>query len=126
VRVWGRSLDRVYVQGWVSDVETLWEHRLFANFLRRLSAMSRLICFDKRGTGLSDQARPDDLPDLETRSDDVRAVLDAVGSEQAVLFGVSEGGPIAEPVAEPASARRFRRYLSVRAGPQSQDRHGGW
>lgn len=87
--------DLVYVPGWVSNVETMWEHPLWVNFLRRLSSMSRLICFDKRGTGLSDRVRPDDLPDLETRSDDVRAVLDAVGSERAVIFGVSEGGPLA-------------------------------
>ena len=54
--------------------------------------MGRLILFDKRGTGLSDRVSPERLPDLETRMDDVRAVLDAVGSERAVLLGISEGG----------------------------------
>ena len=56
--------------------------------------MGRLILFDKRGTGLSDRVSPERLPDLETRMDDVRAVLDAVGSERAVLLGISEGGPM--------------------------------
>jgi len=86
--------DLVYVPGWVSNIETIWEHPLPTKFLRRLASMSRLICFDKRGTGLSDRVRADALPDIETRTDDVRAVLDAVGSEKAVLFGVSEGGPM--------------------------------
>ncbi len=64
-----------------------------AHFFEPLASFSRLIRFDKRGTGLSD--RPvDDLPDLETRMDDMRAVLDAVGSERAMLFGYSEGGPM--------------------------------
>ena len=61
-------------------------------FLRRLSSFSRLILFDKRGTGLSDKLV--NLPTLEQRMDDVRAVMDAVGSERAALFGVSEGGPM--------------------------------
>jgi pimeloyl-ACP methyl ester carboxylesterase len=63
-----------------------------AHLLDRLASFSRLILFDKRGTGLSD--RPGGLPDLETRMDDVRAVLDAVGSERVTLFGYSEGGPM--------------------------------
>ena len=61
-------------------------------FLERLGSFARLICFDKRGTGLSD--RGVGLPDLETRMDDVRAVMDAAGSESAALFGYSEGGPM--------------------------------
>ncbi len=88
------GVDLLYVPGWVSNLETLWEHPTGAHFLRGLAGMGRLICFDKRGTGLSDRVRPDVLPNMETRSDDVRAVLDAVGSERAVLFGVSEGGPL--------------------------------
>jgi DNA-binding SARP family transcriptional activator/pimeloyl-ACP methyl ester carboxylesterase len=88
------NVDLLYVPGWVSNLETLWEHPTSAHFLRRLAGVGRLICFDKRGTGLSDRLRPDDLPSIEVRSDDVRAVLDAVGSESAVLFGVSEGGPL--------------------------------
>ena len=89
------DVDLVYLPGWVSNIETMWEHPLPVRFLRRLASMGRLICFDKRGTGLSDRVPIDELPDLEKRTDDVRAVLDAVGSERAVLFGVSEGGPMA-------------------------------
>ena len=70
----------------------MWTYPPFAHFLRRLSAFSRLILFDKRGTGLSDPVPLDRLPTLEQRMDDVRAVLDAVGSERAALFGHSEGG----------------------------------
>ena len=66
--------------------------RGFAQFFERLASFSRLILFDKRGTGLSD--RVTDMPSLETRMDDVRAVMDAASSERAALFGYSEGGPI--------------------------------
>src|SRR6266702_180709 len=64
----------------------------FARFLERLASFSRLILFDKRGTGLSDRVA--DMPSLEVRMDDVRAVMDAVGSERAAFFGISEGGPM--------------------------------
>jgi pimeloyl-ACP methyl ester carboxylesterase len=86
------SLDLVYVQGWVSHVELAWEEPTLARFLRRLASFSRLIAFDKRGTGLSDRVPNDQLPTLEERMDDLRAVMDAVGSERAALCGVSEGG----------------------------------
>jgi pimeloyl-ACP methyl ester carboxylesterase len=86
------AFDLVFVSGWVSHVEYMWEEPLIAHFLRRLASFSRLIFFDKRGTGLSDRAV--ELPTLEERMDDVRAVMDAVGSERAALFGVSEGGPM--------------------------------
>jgi class 3 adenylate cyclase len=82
----------VYVPGWVSNVETAWEDPPVARFLERLSSFSRLILFDKRGTGLSDRVPLDELPTLEQRMDDVRAVMDAAGSERAALFGASEGG----------------------------------
>jgi class 3 adenylate cyclase len=85
-------LDLVLVHGFVSHVDLDWDEPRMAHFQRRLSSFSRLIRFDKRGTGLSD--RPGGLPDLETRMDDVRAVMDAVGSEKAALFGYSEGGPM--------------------------------
>jgi len=84
------AIDLVIVPGWVSNIEIFWEEPAFARFLKRLAAFSRVILFDKRGTGLSD--RVSDMPDLETRMDDVRAVLDAVQSERAALFGYSEGG----------------------------------
>ncbi len=84
--------DLVYVPGWVSNVELLWEKPKPARFLERLASFSRLILFDKRGTGMSDRVSHDRLPTLEQRMDDVRAVLDAVGSESAALLGHSEGG----------------------------------
>jgi pimeloyl-ACP methyl ester carboxylesterase len=85
-------LDLVYVPGWVSNVESGWELPEHERFLRRLASFSRLILFDKRGTGLSDPLAPSNLPTLEERMDDVRAVMDAAGSERAAVFGWSEGG----------------------------------
>src|SRR5262245_33393536 len=82
-------LDVVLIPGFVSNVELAWETPAQARFLERLASFARLIVFDKRGTGLSDRVSPDHLPSLEARIDDVRAVLDAVGSERASLFGVS-------------------------------------
>lgn len=86
--------DLVYVMGWVSHLDLFWEDPSYARFLNRLASFSRLILFDKRGTGLSDRVSISDLPTLEQRMDDVRAVMDAAGSDQAALFGVSEGGPM--------------------------------
>jgi DNA-binding winged helix-turn-helix (wHTH) protein/pimeloyl-ACP methyl ester carboxylesterase len=84
--------DLVFVMGWVSHLEYFWREPSFARFLQRLASFSRLILFDKRGTGLSDRVTV--LPSLEQRMDDVRAVMDAAGSRQAALLGVSEGGPL--------------------------------
>ena len=84
--------DLVLVPGWVSNVECFWEEPRVSRFLRRLAGIGRLILFDKRGTGLSDRVRLDALPTLEQRMTDVRAVMDAVGSERATLVGYSEGG----------------------------------
>ena len=84
-------IDVVYVPGFMSNVEYDWEHPRPARFFRRLASFSRLIRFDKRGTGLSDRVA---IPTLEERMDDVRAVLDATGSTRAALIGVSEGGPM--------------------------------
>lgn len=88
------AVDIVFVMGWVSHLEYFWKHHLFASFLERLASFSRLILFDKRGTGLSDRVPNDRLPTLEQRMEDVHAVMDAVGSERAVLVGASEGGPM--------------------------------
>ncbi len=87
-------LDLVAVAGWVSNVEAMWDEPLAARFHQRLASFSRLILFDKRGTGLSDRVTPDRLPTLEVRMDDVRAVMDAAGSKRAALVGWSEGGPM--------------------------------
>ena len=86
--------DLVMIPPFVSHVDVYWEEPSLARFLDRLASFSRLVLFDKRGTGLSDRVPLDALPDLEHRMDDVRAVMDAVGSEKAALLGVSEGGPM--------------------------------
>ena len=88
------DIDIVFVMGWVSHLEYFWEEPHFASFLNRLASFSRLILFDKRGTGLSDRVPLSELPTLEQRMEDVHAVMNAVGSERAVLIGVSEGGPM--------------------------------
>ena len=85
-------VDLVYVPGWVSHVELAWELPDLAAGFERLASFSRVILFDKRGTGMSDPVPPDELPTLEQRMDDVRAVMDAVDSERAAIFGASEGG----------------------------------
>jgi pimeloyl-ACP methyl ester carboxylesterase len=85
-------LDLVYVPGWISNVELMWDEPAHAHVLERLASFSRLILFDKRGTGLSDPVPVDRLPTLEARMDDVRAVLDAADSERTAVFGFSEGG----------------------------------
>jgi pimeloyl-ACP methyl ester carboxylesterase len=85
-------LDLVFVPGFVSHVELLWEYPPLARFLRRLASFSRLIVFDKRGQGLSD--RPPDPPTLEDSMDDLAAVMDAAACRRAAVFGISEGGPM--------------------------------
>ena len=90
--VGGGRLDLVYVPGAVSNIELTWEDPARAAFFGRLASFSRLILFDKRGTGLSD--RVSGIANLETRMDDVRAVMDAAGSQRAIVVGVSEGGPM--------------------------------
>jgi pimeloyl-ACP methyl ester carboxylesterase len=85
--------DLVVFPGWVTNVELQWEDERYAAHFERLGSFSRLIRFDKRGTGLSD--RMAGIADMETRMDDVRAVMDAAGSERAAVLGISEGGPLA-------------------------------
>ncbi|MBV9917418.1 MAG: adenylate/guanylate cyclase domain-containing protein [Solirubrobacterales bacterium] len=87
------DVDVILVPQWLSNIEQYWDHAAASYFLRRIASFSRLIMFDKRGTGLSDPGPPTQT--LEERMDDVLAVMDAVGSERAVLFGPSEGGPMA-------------------------------
>ena len=87
-------IDLVFVSGWISNVDLNWMFPDYARFLRRLASFSRLIIFDKRGVGLSDRVPDKELPDLETRMDDLVAVMDAAGSRQAILFGESDGGPL--------------------------------
>jgi class 3 adenylate cyclase len=85
-------LDLVYVPGGPHHVELNWENPPIARSLRRLAALARVIVFDKRGTGMSDPAVG--LPTLETRMDDIRAVMDAAQSQRAVLYAISDGGPL--------------------------------
>jgi pimeloyl-ACP methyl ester carboxylesterase len=85
-------IDLVLVLGFATHLDLQWEAPPIARFLERLGSYSRLIVFDKRGTGLSDPVN--EAPTLEQRIDDVRAVMDAAGSEKAALFGISEGGPM--------------------------------
>lgn len=84
--------DLVVVPGWISNVDFAWEDPLYGDWMRRLAAFSRVIVFDKRGTGLSDRDVGDST--LEERMDDLRAVLAAVGSERAAVMGFSEGGAL--------------------------------
>jgi pimeloyl-ACP methyl ester carboxylesterase len=86
-------LNLVIAPFFVSNVEVFWEYPDAARWLLRLASFARVAMFDKRGTGMSD--RVTELPGLEQRIDDVRAVMDAVGMEQAALLGMSEGGPLA-------------------------------
>ena len=84
------SVDLVWVPGWISHVEAMWDLPEFARFLQRLGTFSRVLTFDKRGTGMSD--RMTGVATLEDRMDDVRAVMDAAGIERAVLFGWTDAG----------------------------------
>ena len=93
-QVFGQGPDLVHVPGWVSNIDVMWQYPTLSSFFERLAAFSRVILFDKRGTGLSDRVPLLELPTLEQRMDDVRAVMDAAGSERAILFGHSEGGPM--------------------------------
>ena len=88
-------IDILFVLGWVTHIERMWDQPLVARFLERLASFARVMVFDKRGVGMSDRVPEDRLPSLEVRIDDARAVMDAVGSERVVVLGHSEGGPMA-------------------------------
>src|SRR5262245_56278857 len=85
--------DILFIPGFVSNVELMWEVRFLAHYLERLARMGRLVFFDKRGTGLSDRSLGSGS--AADRMDDLRAVADAAGIESAALVGLSEGGPLA-------------------------------
>jgi class 3 adenylate cyclase/pimeloyl-ACP methyl ester carboxylesterase len=89
------SVDLVYVPGWVSHLDLYWDEPSVARFFQRLASFSRLVVFDKRGIGLSDPVAAAAMPTLEERMDDIRAVLDDVGSERAAVLGQGYGSPIA-------------------------------
>ncbi|MFZ1115322.1 MAG: alpha/beta hydrolase [Propionibacteriaceae bacterium] len=120
------AIDLVFVPGFISHIELAWEEPYLARFLRRLAAFSRVIFFDKRGTGLSDPvAHP---PDLVERMDDIRAVMDAAGSRTAALFGVSDGGClcIAFAVAQRQRSAALVTYGSYARRLRSADYPWGW
>jgi pimeloyl-ACP methyl ester carboxylesterase len=98
-------VDLVWAYGLASNIEVFWEEPSLAAFLRRLSEFTRLILFDRRGCGLSDRHGTTATPTLEERMDDVLAVLDAVGSQQASILGISEGGALAALFAATHPAR---------------------
>jgi class 3 adenylate cyclase/alpha-beta hydrolase superfamily lysophospholipase len=114
-------LDLLIVPGFISHLEQAWEDPAYSRFLQRLASFSRLILFDKRGTGLSD--RISGIPTLEERMDDVRAVMDATGSERAALFGISEGGPMSVLFAAtyPERASALILYGSIARGSWAPD-----
>ena len=117
-------VDLVYVPGWVSHLDLYWEEPSIAHFLRRLASFSRLIVFDKRGIGLSDPVPASAMPTLEERMDDVRAVLDAAGSERAAVLAQGYGGPIAMLFAATHPERVAALVLyapTVKAGVRTED-----
>jgi len=85
-------LDLVYAPPWIGNMELFWEEPSYARFLKRLASFSRLILFDKRGTGSSDRAA--EIPIIEQQIDDLTSVMDSVGAERAALLGASEGGSL--------------------------------
>ncbi|MDP9299692.1 MAG: adenylate/guanylate cyclase domain-containing protein [Actinomycetota bacterium] len=107
----------VVIHGWVSHLEVYWEQPRYVRFMRRLSRRMRVLPFDKRGVGMSD--RLPNAPDLETRMDDVRAVMDAAGVESAALFGWGTGGP---PLAAFYAATHPDRTLALCIDPNIQER----
>jgi class 3 adenylate cyclase len=115
-------IDIVYVQGAETHLEVNWELPAFRAFCLRLGEFSRLIRFDKRGMGMSD--RVPGATTLETRMDDIRAVMDAVGSERAAIIGESEGGPLSMLF---AAAHPERTIALVLQGAEVRERKDeGW
>ncbi len=111
-------IDLVYIQGYVSDVEMMWECPQAAAFLERLASWSRLITIDRRGVGMSDRFSRQELPPLEDATRDVLSVLDAVGSWRAALFGAHEGGQLCAMLA--ATVPERVRSLSLYSTPISK------
>jgi class 3 adenylate cyclase len=104
-------VDLVFIYDWIGNLELQWQNPLYVRFLERLSSFSRLLLFDKRGNGLSDRTVDLDLFTLEVRMDDVRAVMDAAGSEQAILFGDGDDGGSLAAVYAAANPDRTRALI---------------
>jgi class 3 adenylate cyclase len=119
-------LDLILAWGWLSHLDLQWTNPTVANFLRRLSSFARLIMFDKRGSGLSDPVPGSPL--FEERMDDIRAVMDAVGSERAALLGFSEGVALSILFAasHPERTTHLILYDGVAVGPLVEDGPADW
>jgi class 3 adenylate cyclase len=118
--------DLVFVPNWGSNVDVMWEEPSLAHFLRRLATFSRLICFDKRGTGVSDPVPLATLPTLEQWMEDVSSVMDAVGSERTALLGDAEGGQMAMLFAATHPQRVSALILSNTAARHLRDDDYPW
>jgi pimeloyl-ACP methyl ester carboxylesterase len=118
-------VDLIYVPGWVSQLELYWDEPSLARFLRRLASFSRLIIFDKRGIGLSDRVSLRELPTLEERMDDIRAVLDAAGSTRAAVVAQGYATPMASLFAATYPDRLRVRPRHAANGRLPVGRHGG-
>ena len=115
------SIDLVFAPGFISHIEHYWDHPDLARWLLRLASFARVVIFDKRGTGLSDPVP--EIPSLEQRMDDVRAVMDAVGIESAAQLGISEGGALATLFAAtyPERCQRLVLYGAFARSPITPD-----
>jgi pimeloyl-ACP methyl ester carboxylesterase len=89
------AVDLIFISDWCSNLEIMWEDPTLARFLQRLASFSRVICFDKRGTGVSEPVPLGVVPSWEEWMDDVKTVLDAAGRERAAVFGHGDGGNMA-------------------------------
>jgi len=122
------STDLVVVPGWTSRLDVSWQQPLGAKFLQSLASFSRLIMVDRRGSGLSDSVTQAAPPPLEVLAADVRAVLDAVGSTMAALFGEFEGGPVCALFAAtyPERTRALILYATYARGAWAPDYPWAW
>ena len=114
-------IDLVIVPGWFSHLDVQWGSPLWRSFVEELASFARVILYDKLGTGLSDPL--DGMPTLESRVDDLRAVLDVTDSQRAALFGISEGGPISALFAatHPTRVHSLILYGTLAGGPLEDD-----
>jgi class 3 adenylate cyclase/pimeloyl-ACP methyl ester carboxylesterase len=122
----GSDLDLVHVPGILASLEAGWQDERFARFHEALAGFSRLVTFDKRGTGLSDRLAPGATPSLEDRTDDIRAVMDAVDSERAVIMGIADGGPVAMVFAATHPERTRALVLSATAARRTRAPDHPW
>jgi pimeloyl-ACP methyl ester carboxylesterase len=121
------AVDVLYLAP-INNLEIMWENPLYARFLRQLADISRVIVMDRRGTGLSDRFSPNDLPPLEDLVDDIVTVLDAAGSERAILFGFSDAGAQCAMVGatRPERVAGLVLFAAAASGKQQDDYGGQW